>query len=219
MLAVICPFCQHENSSGTRFCAQCGCSIHLKICPNPECGKISEVEAETCKFCGQAFPKRVLVPSGTTNTNSSAASQERGGDSTPTRNDQPRSAALPLIMVAIVAGGLPILWANRSLLPMPKTWQASAPEVSQSAVTPAPIAPTPPPANTATPADVASGSPASSPDTTESATKKLGDNQPATGETPKQVAKAPPVKATKKPRTCTEATVALGLCDPKQAAK
>ena len=102
--------------------------MHLKICPNPQCAKISDVGVAVCEFCGQTFPKIELapepIPAGP------AGSPAPANAPGPVTKDMPRTAVWPLIMVAIVAGGLPLLWANRSSLPTPKPWSASTPEAT-----------------------------------------------------------------------------------------
>lgn len=212
--------------------------MHLKVCPNPACGKVSDVGAAMCESCGQPFPKMTLVPA------DAAAAAEAGGtpasasqDTVPIRADKARMPAWPLVMVAVVAGGLPLLWANRAQLPTPKTWQVTLPDAGKpGAAAPASVAPTPPVAvnvaPTVPPAAAVAPAPtlAAVPDAEDAATPKSNADsaddsaksqtqRPATGHTAKKVAKAPPPKKTEPSRACTEAVAALGLCDPKQAGK
>ena len=244
-----CPFCQHQNVTGTRFCAECGFSMHLKICPNPQCGKISEVSVPVCEHCGQAFPKVEAAPETATVVPAASAAQGNppGNVAGPTDKGKPRTAALPLIMVAVVAGGLPLLWANRASLPTPKTWQGSAPDATKvEGAAPAPIgkmkppvvpeltsAPTsaatqaPPqaPADSAVPSSAAPSSGVDqykpTPTVAAEATKEVPEAPPQAGDasrkTAKKVAKTPSPKKKEPPRPCTEATAALGLCDPKRS--
>lgn len=247
MLATQCSFCQHENTPGTRFCAECGSPMHLKVCPNPACGKVSDVATAVCESCGQPFPKMTLVSpetvavAETTGTTGSAPSGEA-----PAEKDKARMPAWPLVMVAVVAGGLPLLWANRAQLPTPKTWQVtpSPSDVPKpSATAPAPVALTPPPRTESapppsqTPTSAAPSAPPSlAPTPALAATPNADDQdkpnadtadditkgqarQPATSAGSKKIAKTPPAKKAEAPRPCTEAVAALGLCDPKQAAK
>jgi len=238
-----CPFCQHENVTGTRFCAECGFSIHLKICPNPQCGKISDVGVAVCEHCGEAFPKVATAPE--TTIVAPAVSPKQGsvpGSAAGAAGDKPRTSAWPLIMVAIVAGGLPLLWANRASLPTPKTWQGStqdAPKVEGTA--PAPIGKMKPPvvpelAPASTQASTGSAAPSSAapastpasdvdqykqtPTGSAEIAKKDPEVSPRTGdagkETAKKPARTPSPKKKEPPRPCTEATAALGLCDPKR---
>jgi hypothetical protein len=222
MPSIICPFCQHQNSSGTRFCSECGCSIHLTICPNPQCGKISEVGAAKCVHCGHVFPEISDVPAGTENAAGLEVNPKYDGDSTTPVKEKPRTSALPLIMVAIVAGGLPLLWANRALLPTPDTWKRSTADSSKPNSILPPKITLPSPSTTpalpppTTPTDSAA-QPAAKIDS--SSAVMTAKTKATTGDTPKKVTKTPRVKSAEKPRPCTEATVALGLCDPKRTTK
>lgn len=225
-----CPFCQHENISGTRFCAECGFSMHLKICPNPQCGKISDVAVAVCEHCGQAFPKVDSAPD--TATVAPASSPIPGNAAGSVAGDKPRTSAWPLIMVAVVAGGLPLLWANRASLPTPKTWQVSTQDATKvEGAAPAPIgkmkppvvpeltpaptsAPTQPPPQGAADSAVSSApAPAQAPAT---GNVDQGSPKPVPAESAKKVARTPPPKK-QETRPCTEATAALGLCDPKRS--
>lgn len=217
--------------------------MHLKICPNPQCGKISDVGVAVCEHCGQAFPKLAAAPE--TATVAPAASPTQGsvpGDVAGATRDKPRTAVWPLIMMAIVAGGLPLLWANRASLPTPKPWQAGTPNatrvegaaaVSIDNIKPPVVpelAPAPPQAS-AGPALPSSAVTASTPESavdqnrptppaSADFTKKDKEVPPQTGdaskETAKKRARTPSPKKKEPPRPCTEATAALGLCDPKR---
>lgn len=216
--------------------------MHLKVCPNPQCGKVSDVSTAVCESCGETFPRITLVSPGTASAEAPAGSPQQGTAPTAAEEGKPRVPAWPLVMMAIVAGGLPLLWANRAQLPTPKTWQVNPADAAKTggtspgsvALTPPPAvsAQTPPPApaaNTAppplppapvqaaAPSEADPGSPGPSADTADD-TKNQARRQ-ATGETAKKAAKAPPAKKTEPPRPCTEAVAALGLCDPKQAEK
>lgn len=233
MLATRCSFCNHENIPGTRFCADCGSPMHLKVCSDPQCGKVSAVSAEVCESCGKPFPKVEVVPTGTTHTEAPREGQQRASKPATAGKDKPRSAVWPLLIVAIVAGGLPLLWANRTLLPKPKAWQIGTPEAPRTGgANSAPVVRTPPPtSSTPTPA-VATSAPGQAvapgevaPGTqgpTANASEGTGQNralQPAAEESPKKVAKASRTKKKEPPRPCTEAMAALGLCNLKPAEK
>lgn len=222
MLATQCSFCKHENVPGARFCADCGSPMHLKVCGNAQCGKVSDVSATVCESCGQPFPKINVVAAGTTGTESVATSKAKGSEPA-TKQGIP---AWPLLMVALVAGGLPMLWANRSKLPTPQTWQStpssapkpSAPSAAPTAVAPAPTvavppAPAPVPAKESTSSDVAQAKPAQSIDSVD----EQQPSPPIKGDAPKKKAKTPPPKKSEPPRPCTEAVAALGLCGPNSA--
>lgn len=223
MLATQCSFCQHENVPGSRFCMKCGSPMHLKVCPNPKCGKVSDVTAEVCESCGQAFPKIALAPA---RAEATVASKDQ--DTAPTVVAPPKSRipAWPLVMMAIVAGGLPLLWANRAQLPTPKTWQlepdapktkgippaavttAQKPPAAAADVAP-PVMPAPIPAAAPSGSDPGKASNAG-------ATESPDSPKPASAKPAKKTSKKERKKA-EPPRPCTEAVAALGLCDPKQA--
>ena len=209
--------------------------MHLKVCPNPRCGKVSEVSAAVCESCGEAFPKIALVSAGTASTEAPAGSQAQGNAPTTAGENKPRMPAWPLVMMAFVAGGLPLLWANRAQLPTPKTWQVSTPDASKASGAPQPsssqtppptesaqtpaaaAAPVPPtPAQATAPSEVDSRRPAPDADTADDAKSRA--HQQATGEPAKRTVRKSPKKK-EPPRPCTEAVAALGLCDPKQADK
>jgi hypothetical protein len=133
----------------------------------------------------------------------------------------PANRALPLILVAIVAGGLPLLWMNRAHIPMPKAWQIGGPNAAGSAVpVPPPLAPTAvpqaPPTSSVPVAPVAPVTPVAAV-TPEPATRPVTTAQAAK---PKPARPARPAKEAKpESRPCTEALAAVGLCDPKAAGK
>ena len=152
MLLIQCPSCSHENTPGERFCAACGVPLHLKPCP--ACGKVDHVSAKICSGCGAAFPPIVLAHYGTDDASEENAPPDReehghlsehGAVDAGTLAWAPEpvvtSRAWPLIVVAIVAGGIPLLWMNRANLPLPKAWQLQGPNAAGSAVTP--VAPPP----------------------------------------------------------------------------
>lgn len=238
MLATSCSFCQYENVSGSRFCAKCGSPMHLKVCPNPRCGKVSDVSAAVCESCGQEFPHIAVATPG---VDVPAESKPPENAPTATVETKSRMPAWPLVIMAIVAGGLPLLWANRTQLPTPKPWQGATPEPSKSAVaTPPAATPTPPAASTPTPPPAALDVvPPAPPEPVKTATSSSADtaspaaaataaadadakNHPrprTTGKAAKRSSKRSSKKA-EPPRPCTEAVAALGLCDhPEQAAK
>ena len=201
--------------------------MHLKICPNPQCGKISDVGVAVCEFCGQAFPKIALAPEAATAV--PAASPAPENVSASAVKEKSRTAAWPLIAVAVVAGGLPLLWANRASLPTPKPWQASAPDATKAeGAVPPPVAKIKPPvvpeltsAPTQVPAPADSVVPSSSPapiqePASADITKKAREARLQTDDTPRKAAKTPSPKMKEPPRPCTEAMAALGLCDPRR---
>ena len=143
MFAVTCPYCQTVNKRGARFCADCGAPLHLKPCP--KCGKVDDVTAKKCGGCGTAFPPLDLAEYRPEAEPVGAPAPPRGA----TAEEAPPAAAPhvafkpgPLIVIALVAGGLPLLWMNRAqFMPSP---EGLAPPPGRLAV---PVAPAPPAAN------------------------------------------------------------------------
>jgi hypothetical protein len=250
MLAIQCPFCQHENTPGARFCADCGSPLHLKPCP--KCGKVDDVAVKLCAGCGMVFPPialahggEVIDPNGADAAGKAAAEAAALGRRASDKAVSNR--ALPLVLVAVVAGGLPLLWMNRAYLPLPAAWRIQGPNAAGSAVAPSP-APTSSPPPAAAPAPVATPEPAapaappaapagnavepeSEPKPAADAAARAADPPKKTAAAPqKQKDKPPPKAQTAKPRQdaaqpaaaprpCTEAVQALGLCDPKRDPK
>ena len=67
--------------------------MHLKVCPNPQCGKVSDVNAAVCESCGQTFPTITLVAPDTKVADAPDVTQEPGSDSLPTEKPAQRTAA------------------------------------------------------------------------------------------------------------------------------
>ena len=227
MFAVQCSFCQHENVPGARFCAECGSPLHLRVCPNPDCGKVSDVNAMRCEHCGTVFPKIALAEPG--KPDEIVAPVATAQDNAPAK--KPAIAAWPLIIVAIFAGGLPLLWFNRAHLPAPKPWQPDAVKPTTEPMTP-PVAvpsevkqapaPTPVMAATVPPPPVAA-EPAKPETVAEEPPQKIEEKPVAKAKPKSEVKKirqtTAPVATAQSPRPCTEAVAALGLCDPKSDKK
>lgn len=218
MLLSHCPNCQHDNPPGERFCAACGVPLDLKPCP--VCGKVDSIKATVCSGCGAHFPPLpgVLLSSepGTTDKPHSKHSKP-----TPSVVTPPPTAmrALPLIIVALAAGGIPLLWLYRNTMPVPKAWQAPA---SSPATAPTPI-PAPPvkqePVPPSQPVQVAPApvvEQAAAPPTKPVA-KAAAPVRPASRPAAKPADEPPPVAPAKAAQgtECTEALAAVGLCDPK----
>lgn len=126
MLISHCPNCQHDNQPGDRYCASCGMALNLRACPN--CGKFDGVKAIVCTGCGARLPP--------VTTDAAAAAfddPESNGATTSTVAPNNGMRALPLIVVALAAGGLPLLWMYRESIPVPKVWQAKVQAASQVA--------------------------------------------------------------------------------------
>jgi hypothetical protein len=237
MFATKCSFCQHDNTPGARFCADCGSPLHLQVCAS--CGKVSDVTAKACEFCQAVFPVQELSPAETT-------PPDLLGRTRPTAVDTSRPQrmnALPLVIVAIVAGGLPLLWFSRDRIPMPKAWQTKAPDTIPApplgaakpvgvapaasvskppAVATAPVAPVVPVVPLTPVAPVVTAPPtvaaAPQPSVIQSAASVPTIVAPVTAE-PKSVPAAvqpKPTKSAPPAEKCTEAVAALGLCSPKR---
>jgi hypothetical protein len=217
MLLSHCPNCQHDNPPGERFCAACGVPLDLKPCP--VCGKVDNVKATVCAGCGAHFPAL-----------SGGQVGEFGVEAAPARRPIPPVVApppttiraLPLIVVALAAGGIPLLWLYRNTMPVPKAWQGQNPGVEA----PAPQV-VPPPA--AAPALI----PLAPKPVQQPVVQEVSPEEPATPPAPvaakpaapvrhaaRPPVKAAPASATAKPTApvaaeCTEALAAVGLCDPK----
>jgi hypothetical protein len=232
ILLIQCPSCLHANTPGEYFCAACGVPLHLKPCPT--CGKVDDAAAKTCSACGAAFP--TLAPDqyvlADDVRHSSPVATARPAD-TPGTPPPLANRAWPLVIVALVAGGIPFLWMYRANMPLPKAWQVQGQNAAGSAVTPAPLPVAVPPA-----ASVATSAPAEP-------TPESKDLSPRGGAAPgpaaDKAAQADQAKATQvgpvaanrkpvaKPGTkpvmagrpvppgpCTEGLAALDLCNHNQ---
>jgi hypothetical protein len=236
MFAIDCPYCKFKNTPGARFCAECGAPLHLRPCP--KCGKVDDVTAKTCGSCGSVMPPLALAEYGA----SPAGAEESASVPPPAAVVQPPAAddkqiqirPLPLILVAIFAGGLPLAWMNRAHLPLPKAWQIGGSNAAGSAVAP-PEAPTPPApavavppppppvaAPTVVPEPVVE-TPAVAPEKKDVVAKSKPAAKPAAEREqrrpPKEAADKAAPAASAAPRPCTEGVAALGLCDPKRDGK
>lgn len=235
MLLSHCPNCQHDNKPGERFCAACGVPLDLKPCP--ACGKVDDVKARICTGCGAAFPPVSL----TLGDDESLATELARQRSMPPPVVSPPSSpirALPLIIVALAAGGIPLLWLYRNNIPVPKVWQPpSVQSTDAAAVAPptliSPPAPVPEPASV--PATAAAAVPALEPATVSTPARiplapeaVATPTPPPIADEPKAAPVAKPAPARKhaahaqpvhpKPAAaheCSEALAAVGLCDPK----
>lgn len=234
MFAIKCPSCQHDNTPGEHFCAVCGVPLHLKPCPN--CGVVDHVTAKVCSACGTTFPPIALAHSSAT---IDPVAPPNGVAAPRASNKVTVNRAWPLILVAVAAGGIPLLWMNRANMPLPKAWQFQSPSAAGSTVAPAP------PTKLAPATPVAAPVPAQDPAATSADQTTAGrdtDGAVKPEPPPKKTAaaqarrpkahahparpassqeEAEPDAAAKEaaPRACTEAVAALGLCDPKQDRK
>lgn len=132
MLISHCPNCQHDNKPGDRYCGSCGEMLDLRTCPT--CGKVDGVKATVCTACGTRLPPEPVEPI--------AAADEDPETAAPAQASPPTSVIrpLPLIVIAVAAGGIPLLWLYRQNIPVPKVWQPQMQSASQIApATPPPI--------------------------------------------------------------------------------
>ena len=51
---LLCPFCDHRNPAGAKFCNDCASPLHLKPCKH--CDAVNHVSATACYRCGEAYP-------------------------------------------------------------------------------------------------------------------------------------------------------------------
>jgi hypothetical protein len=217
MLLSHCPNCQHDNKPGERFCAACGVPLDLKPCP--VCGKVDNVKAMVCTGCGAHFPPLNATPSV---LGPATIPHETEKPIPPVVSPPPNTIrAFPLIIIALAAGGIPLLWLFRNTMPVPKAWQATPPAIEvptapQTRLDPAPVpAPTPTPALIPLPARPVAAEPPPAP---------VVAAEPAPAK-PKPVAKPKPRPAAASPQPaksvgaseCTEALAAVGLCERKAA--
>ncbi len=222
ILLIQCPSCLHENSPGEHFCAVCGVPLHLKPCP--KCGKVDDAAAKTCSACGATFP--VLAQSQyvlSDDVRLPASDDVARHPEVPPAPSPSANRAWPLIIVALVAGGIPFLWMYRANMPLPKAWQVPGQNAAGSAVAPAslPSVAAPPTASAvggdatsaakATPADQVH--PADETKTAQPGTV-VAARRPLVKPVAKPAAKPVPVGQTGQPGPCTEGLAALDLCDP-----
>lgn len=60
MLLPQCPFCNHANPAGAKYCNDCGSPLHLKPCNH--CEAINDQVASYCYTCGTEFSLRSTAP-------------------------------------------------------------------------------------------------------------------------------------------------------------
>src|SRR5437867_7192181 len=62
MFPLQCPFCDHPNPGGAKFCNDCGMTLHLKPCH--QCTAVNHSTAKNCHKCGTELPElpRSLPP-------------------------------------------------------------------------------------------------------------------------------------------------------------
>ncbi|MBI4995641.1 MAG: zinc ribbon domain-containing protein [Rhodocyclales bacterium] len=231
MLLSHCPNCQHDNQPGERFCAACGVPLDLKPCP--VCGKVDNIKATVCAGCGAHFPALTGVHAGESGAHAATPAKPMP----PVVSPPPTTMrALPLIIVALAAGGIPLLWLYRNTMPVPKAWQTQTSGV-EAAPAPLPLPAARPESATQAPQVVppTASAPALIPLPPKAAAQPAVETAPAVEATAKPPAAAKPVapvkpagkpvaKAPAAPRPsvpgaseCTEALAAVGLCDPKAA--
>jgi hypothetical protein len=55
-----CPFCDHHNPVGAKFCNDCGSPLHLKPCN--QCDAVNHQAATNCHQCGAEYPALFTTP-------------------------------------------------------------------------------------------------------------------------------------------------------------
>jgi len=56
----MCPFCDHRNPNGARFCNDCAAPLQLKPCKH--CDAVNDQAATSCYRCGAAYPVSSSAP-------------------------------------------------------------------------------------------------------------------------------------------------------------
>jgi ribosomal protein L40E len=59
----VCPFCDHRNPAGAKFCNDCGSPLHMKACN--ECDAVNHQAATNCYQCGAECPALFTTPEAT----------------------------------------------------------------------------------------------------------------------------------------------------------
>ena len=59
----VCPFCDHHNPAGAKFCNDCGSPLHLKPCN--QCDAVNHQAATNCYKCGAECPASFTTPEAT----------------------------------------------------------------------------------------------------------------------------------------------------------
>lgn len=226
MLLSHCPNCQHDNPPGERFCAACGVPLDLKPCP--VCGKVDNLKATVCTGCGAHFPALTSLLGGETNADAPVSRPPIP----PLVSPPPTTMrALPLIVVALAAGGIPLLWLYRNTMPVPKVWQAQTPGIEAAAPQVPQIAPptttvsgqislpanaAPQPSIVATPTqEPAVAVPMAPPVVEKPAAPVKPASKPAIKTPLAPPATKPAAPVAPAAAECTEALAAVGLCTPK----
>ena len=71
MQSVDCPFCEHANLAGAKFCNECGSPLHFAPCKH--CGAVNRIDDAQCYRCGVAL-NAPRVPSQAAHVDPEAAS-------------------------------------------------------------------------------------------------------------------------------------------------
>jgi hypothetical protein len=108
------------------------------------------VTANACSGCGATFPPIALAKPKdeqvAMETTAGVAAPDMDKPEGRRRNSLPpvvaqdapkeeTTRAWPLILVAVAAGGIPLLWMNRDRMPLPKAWQIASPQAKEASVT------------------------------------------------------------------------------------
>jgi hypothetical protein len=224
MLLSHCPNCEYDNQPGERFCAACGVPLDLKPCP--VCGKVDSVKATVCTGCGAHFPPLNGEPA---RDDGNVSSENLNRLPPPIVAPPPSTMrATPLIIVALAAAGIPLLWLFRNTMPVPRVWQASPPGFEVPVTTPSsaqsetlPISPPPQPSASG-PALIPVPPKVEEPQVAEPPKAAVVPEPSRTvakpkAKVPKQADEAPPPPKPAVVSECTEALAAVGLCQRKAA--
>ena len=105
---LMCPYCDHRNPVGAKFCNDCAWPLHLKPCNR--CNAVNDQAATHCYSCNAAFTTSPGTPEATPAVPSASIPPSRA-----TREDEAFTAAVkqPTFTVATLRKG------SRSLRPLP----------------------------------------------------------------------------------------------------
>jgi hypothetical protein len=234
MFPTRCPFCEHSNPAGAKFCGECGGALHLVPCPS--CGAVNQVTASACYQCRRPLQGRgVTAPAPSLPTDLSdllpgSISGTAVPESLPVavvRESLPRRRSRAIvgtvIVVAIAALGYNT-YRQRSLMDKPPPQAGS--EASDRAAAAGVVRRDAPVGAPSSPSRAAPASAATLPVTALAAPAHATVDQPRNSPPPVEsqrpraavpaAARPQAVSAGKAgplvPEACTEAGAALGLC-------
>ena len=146
MSLIRCPYCEHANSEGARFCSACGGALHLAPCPH--CGAVLDVTNTTvCYQCHRPVPGQGTYdltpppPAVEPETPSSAPAIERAAPFAAPGDEKPPASAAP----ATEQPSEPAMPAARNVHAFTPAARKQAPAPATPAAEQAPATPSPVP--------------------------------------------------------------------------